>query len=96
MEMEEGQKLGMRLSFFDKAAEEEKEEEEEIIKRLQQNRKLNPQIYFGVLVRLSELRTVLVFNADPGGGSSLRCRSAAACLLGLQIRIPLKGWMFIS
>jgi len=43
----------MRLSFFDKAAEEEEEgegeEEEETIKRLQQNRKLSPQIYVGVL-----------------------------------------------
>jgi hypothetical protein len=26
----------------------------------------------------------------------LRCRSAAACLLGLRVRIPLKSWMFVS
>lgn len=34
-------------------------------------------------------------EADPGGRASLRRKSAAASMLGLQVRILLRAWTFV-
>jgi hypothetical protein len=45
--------------------------------------------------KMGDKRTCEVGSADPGGRAGLRRRFAAARLLGLRVRIPLRTWMFI-